>query len=127
MKNIFALACFSGAAAVALGAFGAHGLKPYLDAYQTEIYNKAVLYQFVHTLIIAIISWQKSEQNIKLPALLFFFGVLLFSGSLYLLATAHLTGISKMIVGPITPIGGICFIAGWISLGFGSLSNKKNS
>ncbi len=116
MKNIFMLACLSGALAVALGAFGAHGLKPHLDTYQTDIYNKAVLYQFIHTLIIAIISWHSSERKIVLPAMLFLAGIVLFSGSLYLLATAHLTGISKMLLGPITPIGGLCFIAGWISL-----------
>ncbi|MBX2908922.1 MAG: DUF423 domain-containing protein [Chitinophagales bacterium] len=119
MKNIFALACVSGALAVALGAFGAHGLKPYLDAYQTEIYNKAVFYQFVHTLIIAVISWQGTTQKIKLPAILFLVGILLFSGSLYLLSTAHLHGMPKIILGPITPIGGLCFIGGWLTLAFG--------
>lgn len=120
MKNIFALACISAALAVALGAFGAHGLKPYLDAYQTEIYNKAVFYQFVHTLIIAVISWQGTTQKIKLPAILFFVGIILFSGSLYLLATSHLSGIPKIILGPITPLGGLCFIGGWLTLAFGT-------
>lgn len=120
MKNIFALACISAALAVALGAFGAHGLKPYLDAYQTEIYNKAVFYQFVHTLIIAVISWQGTTQKIKLPATLFFVGIILFSGSLYLLATSHLSGIPKIILGPITPLGGLCFIGGWLTLAFGT-------
>lgn len=124
MKNIFALACISGALAVALGAFGAHGLKPHLDMYQIEIYNKAVFYQMVHTLIVAVISLYGANKKFKISAYLFFAGILFFSGSLYLLATAHLTGISKMILGPITPLGGLCFIGGWLSLAFFTLKGK---
>jgi uncharacterized membrane protein YgdD (TMEM256/DUF423 family) len=116
MKQIFILACLSGVSAVALGAFGAHGLRPYLDAYQSDIYHKAVFYQFIHTIIISAISWQKVNKHVWLPCLLFFLGIVFFSGSLYLLATAHLTGISKTLLGPLTPMGGIFFMAGWTSL-----------
>jgi uncharacterized membrane protein YgdD (TMEM256/DUF423 family) len=118
MKTLKTLAAVSGALAVALGAFGAHGLKPFLDAYQLDIYNKAVLYHFVHTVVILIALGGKNDLA-KKSSIAFFVGILFFSGSLYLLATAHLTGISKSILGPITPLGGLGFIAGWLMLAIG--------
>ena len=118
MKTLKTLAAVSGALAVVLGAFGAHGLKPFLDAYQADIYNKAVLYHFVHTLVI-LIALSGKNTLARQSGIAFFAGILLFSGSLYLLATAHVTGIPKAILGPITPLGGLCFIAGWVMLAVG--------
>jgi len=118
MKILKMFAAISGALAVAVGAFGAHGLKPFLDAYQTDIYNKAVLYHFIHTVVI-LIALSGSHGLAKKSSIAFFVGILFFSGSLYLMATAHLTGISKAVLGPITPLGGLCFIAGWLILAVG--------
>ena len=95
------------AAAVALGAFGAHGLRGRLDAYLMGIYEKAVFYHFVHALGILLAS--------RFPAVcwLLLAGIAIFSGSLYMLA---LTG--NRALGAITPIGGVCFIAAWVVLAF---------
>lgn len=109
------------ALAVALGAFGAHGLKARLSAYHLGIFEKAVLYHFVHSLgiIVAALSANFIDRKwAETGAFLLFLGVIGFSGSLYLLANAELMGIEawRSILGPITPIGGTCFIGGWLLL-----------
>jgi len=118
--TIFRLAALSGALAVALGAFGAHGLKPHLSEYQIGIWEKAVLYQFVHTialLVIAVLMLQQGHSpTLGTAARLLLAGILLFSGSLYVLALRNLLPFPTGWAGPITPIGGLCFIAGWIAL-----------
>jgi len=93
------------ALAVALGAFGAHGLRSRLDAYSLGVYEKAVFYHFVHALGLLIAA--------KFPTVcwLLVAGIAFFSGSLYLLAV---TG--NRALGAITPIGGVCFIAAWVLL-----------
>lgn len=105
--NLFRAAAFLGFLGVALGAFGAHALKPTLLQHGTiDIWNKAVLYHLVHAvalLALASIGIQKRGAFIC-----FVLGILLFSGSLYLLALTNARWL-----GPITPIGGICFLAGW--------------
>ena len=93
------------AAAVALGAFGAHGLRARLDAYSMGVYEKAVFYHFIHALGILLAA------RVPTACWLFLAGIALFSGSLYLLAV---TGNRSL--GAITPIGGVCFIAAWIVL-----------
>lgn len=118
-KTFVLLAALSGLSAVALGAFGAHGLQPLLSAHQLMMWEKAVQYQFYHTgaLLFCVLLAE------RLPAALltwagrcFAVGILFFSGSLYLLATRELTGLSGSILGPITPMGGLLFIAGWALL-----------
>ena len=106
------------ALAVAAGAFGAHGLRGRLDAYSLSIYEKAVFYHFVHALGILIIALLARTDTISLAgqgraAGLLFLGILIFSGSLYALS---LSGVR--ILGAITPIGGIAFIAGWLLLAY---------
>ena len=104
----------SGVFVVILGAFGAHGLKDLLDDYGKSIYNKAVLYHMFHTisiLILGLINKIQPEIQLSLVGWSFLFGIILFSGSLYILA---ITGIKPL--GMITPIGGILFIIGWILL-----------
>ena len=93
------------ALAVALGAFGAHGLRSRLDTYSLGVYEKAVFYHFVHALGLLIAA--------KFPIVcwLLVAGIAFFSGSLYLLAV---TG--NRALGAITPIGGVCFIAAWVLL-----------
>jgi len=96
---------------VGFGAFGAHALKEMLDAYSKSIWEKAVLYQIFHALallIIGILQYQFKEINLSISGWSFIFGIILFSGSLYILA---LSGIK--ILGAVTPLGGFAFIIGW--------------
>ena len=96
--------------AVALGAFGAHALKETLMANaMTEVWNKAVLYHFVHALALLVLAALPAAS--RAAAGLFVAGIVLFSGSLYLLA---LTNIKWL--GAITPLGGLCFLTGWVCL-----------
>ena len=97
---------------VALGAFGAHALKGTLEAHHmTEVWKTAVLYHFIHALALLILAVLPTVN--RATASLFVAGILLFSGSLYLLA---LTNVKWL--GAITPLGGLCFLAGWIWLAF---------
>ena len=97
--------------AVALGAFGAHALKTTLMANDSRsIWNTAVLYHFLHGLALIVLSTQNTN---RVACYLFLAGILLFSGSLYALATTH-----AVWLGAITPLGGLCFLVGWASLFF---------
>jgi uncharacterized membrane protein YgdD (TMEM256/DUF423 family) len=98
---------------VILGAFGAHGLRDRLDAHSMSVYERAVFYHFINALGILIVSSLPKltpSQRTWVCALLFA-GVLIFSGSLYALA---ISGVR--ILGAITPIGGVSFIAAWFLL-----------
>jgi len=102
--------------AVALGAFGAHGLRSRLDAYSLSVYEKAVFYHFVHALGILLVALLVRVNAINAAggaraAWLLFIGIVLFSGSLYALA---ISGVRML--GAITPIGGLAFIIGWLLL-----------
>jgi len=102
-----------GGLSVALGAFGAHGLKDVLSSTDMEIYQTAVFYQFIHSVALLFFGLLKE----RFPALpnwpghLFITGIVVFSGSLYLLVGTQLRW-----MGAITPIGGICFITAWLGL-----------
>jgi len=130
MYSIFGLiASIYGMLAVAFGAFGAHALKTKLDVYQHQIYDKAVHYQFFHIaalLCVFILSKFFPSRTLYLSGWFFVAGIFLFSGSLYVLATRQLLGIEQIskIVGPLTPLGGLSFIIGWILL-FISISKVK--
>ena len=104
------------ALAVILGAFGAHGLRNRLDAYSMSVWEKAVFYHFIHALGILVVSILPrtgtfSEVSAGWVATVLLIGIIIFSGSLYLLAV---TGVRAM--GAITPIGGVAFIVGWLLL-----------
>ena len=114
--NWSAIAAFLLALAVAFGAFGAHGLRGRLDPYAMSIYEKAVFYHFLHAMGILMISlFARAGSLIPVTenriCWLLFIGILFFSGSLYALA---ISGVR--ILGAITPIGGVAFIAGWLWL-----------
>ncbi len=119
MYKIFGIiAALYGMLAVILGAFGAHALKDKLDIYQHSIYEKAVSYQFYHIaalIAVALLSPKINSKTLTLSGWFFAVGILLFSGSLYLLATKDILGINGLtpILGPITPLGGLCLIIGW--------------
>ena len=109
-----------GAVTVAIGAFAAHGLKEHLNDYALDIFGKGVTYQFYHTIAILVtgIVWQSfPNSQLKLAFWFFLAGILLFSGSLYALALLVGKGGSPVPpIGAITPLGGLCFIAGWLFL-----------
>ena len=113
-KFWFLSAGIFGFLSVALGAFGAHSLKNVLDDYGKSIYEKAVLYQMFHTtalLAVGMIQHFDKETSFSMAGWGFLIGIILFSGSLYLLA---ITGIKWL--GAITPIGGVAFLFGWFWL-----------
>jgi uncharacterized membrane protein YgdD (TMEM256/DUF423 family) len=104
------IAAILGFLAVALGAFGAHALKSTLLAHDTtEIWKTAVLYHFLHAL--ALLALGAFPATNKISPAFFIAGIVIFSGSLYLLA---LTNVKWL--GAITPFGGLCFLVGWICL-----------
>jgi uncharacterized membrane protein YgdD (TMEM256/DUF423 family) len=93
--------------AVALGAFGAHGLRSTLEARgMLDVWNKAVFYQFIHAIVLLLFALYGTIN--RGACLLLLVGILLFSGSLYLLALTNLR-----LLGAVTPLGGLCFLAGW--------------
>lgn len=107
------------ALAVILGAFGAHSLKAIVAPDQLLIFEKGVQYQFYHSfalLITGIVYGSFPNKNIRLASTFFFVGILLFSGSLYAMVLLSTCGTSLGPVGVITPIGGLCFIIGWLLL-----------
>lgn len=115
-RLIIQLAALLGALSVGIGAFAAHGLRKMLEAAgRFETFETAVRYQFFHTLAllaVGILWYLKPElRSLGTVAWLWLGGILVFSGSLYVLC---LTGITKL--GAVTPIGGVLFIAGWIVL-----------
>ena len=115
-KRLYLVFCVLGFLAVLLGAFGAHGLKNLLDAKQMSQWDKAVLYQFVHV-VVGLHATKGGNANTRWTGFALLAGILCFSGSLYLLATRHLTGLSGQWIGPITPLGGVFFLLGWVLLG----------
>jgi uncharacterized membrane protein YgdD (TMEM256/DUF423 family) len=114
-KLFITLASLSGMLAVAFGAFGAHALKGRLDAYASGVFETAVQYHFNHSLAllaVGVIALNHPQAALlKSSGWLFFIGIVIFSGSLYLLS---LTGVRWL--GAITPLGGLAFIGGWACL-----------
>ena len=107
--------------AVLLGAFGAHALKETLSAYDSvQTWETAVRYQMWHALALILLSMIPGPQSMpKMAGPYFLFGSLLFSGSLYGLA---LDGPKWL--GPVTPLGGLCLMIGWLLLAYSSYKNK---
>lgn len=115
LRGFLLLAAFFGFTGVGLGAFAAHGLKSRLTPEYLAIFHTGVTYQLVHTLAllgVALLATQIPGRLITWAGASFAVGILLFSGSLYVLT---LTGVSKL--GIITPLGGLAFLVGWFCLG----------
>lgn len=114
-KLFITLASLSGMLAVLFGAFGAHALKERLDEHALTVFETAVQYHFYHTLALLVVGVMALSQPqaalLKSSGWLFVIGILVFSGSLYLLS---LTGMRWL--GAITPLGGLAFVAGWACL-----------
>jgi uncharacterized membrane protein YgdD (TMEM256/DUF423 family) len=113
-RTTLRMASVSGFLAVALGAFGAHGLKPLLSADLLQVYQTGVQYHLLHTVVLLALGiWQlvQPQRWLDRAAIMMLLGIVLFSGSLYLLAV---TGIR--ILGVITPFGGVSWLAAWLML-----------
>jgi len=126
-RRIILTASLFGIAAVILGAFGAHSLKNAVSADNLAIWSKGVEYQFYHTFALLFLAQLVAAKSklLNLSYLFFTLGILLFSGSLYLLATREILNLGFVnYIGPITPIGGGCFIVGWALL-FVAVSSRK--
>jgi len=121
-KTFLLIAAMCGLSAVIIGAFGAHGLKHRLTVELMSAYQTAVQYHFYHTfalLAVGVLLLQYPQATFfQWSGWLILVGIVIFSGSLYVMA---LTGIKWM--GAITPIGGLAFIAGWLTLAMGIYQN----
>jgi uncharacterized membrane protein YgdD (TMEM256/DUF423 family) len=119
-KTIFFTGVFLGLLAVVLGAFGAHGLGSLLSAGEVDTFRTGVTYQMYHALLLLILGSIRSisEEKKKLVYYFIISGIVLFSFSIYLLATNSLTGFDFRAIGFITPLGGILLILGWLVLGY---------
>ncbi|MHC8950535.1 DUF423 domain-containing protein [Sphingobacterium hungaricum] len=126
-KQIILTASLFGLLAVILGAFGAHGLEGKVSEYQIDTWKTANQYHFYHTLAILFLSTfsRAKSQSIRVSFIAFVIGIFLFSGSLYLLSVRDLIGwTNSSFLGPITPIGGLFFIVGWIGLFVAAMKHK---
>lgn len=126
MKKFIVTGALHGFLAVALGAFGAHALKDIVDDYGLGIWETAVQYQMFHAtglLIIGLLMSSKllgEVKQLKLAGIFFNLGIVFFAGSLYVLA---ISGIK--VLGAITPIGGVLFLAGWVLIIVSALKHAK--
>lgn len=125
IRLIFTFGALSGLVSVVLGAFAAHGLRGQLDERLEHAFETGVHYQMVHSVVLLIVGLMVEHWGrhwaLDSAAWSFVAGILLFSGSLYLLA---LTGMKWL--GPITPIGGLAFIVGWALLAIGIWQNTAH-
>lgn len=115
LKIIFLFAAFAGALGVVLGAFGAHALRGSIEPRLMETFQTAVQYQLIHSLALLLLSltigWLGQSLSFNISAYAFMAGIILFSGSLYGLVLTEIRWL-----GPVTPLGGLCLIIGWLAL-----------
>lgn len=117
-------AALLGALAVCLGAFAAHGLRDQLTPRMLEVFQTGVTYQFYHVLAlfgVGLLLQRQDRRLLRVSAVLFLAGMLLFCGSLYLLVA---TGVHYL--GMVTPVGGVLMIAGWLTLAWAFFSRKSS-
>lgn len=128
-KSIVLFASISGALAVILGAMAAHALKEILSTEHIQVFETAARYQMYHSIVLLVIGFLFDKINHKLlqtAVYCFMAGILFFSGSLYFLSTTEITHFSNLRwLGPITPIGGLLFIIGWLLTGIAAYKSKK--
>jgi len=123
VKKIMIQAGILGVIAVILGAFGAHALKSILTPNQLNSFQTGVRYQMIHAVVLLFLALMIDRYNSKqfiIAAKLFFFGIILFSGSIYILTLKNIIGFEVLkFVGPVTPIGGLLIIMGWVFIVWG--------
>ena len=125
-KKIFISASLLGLIAVVLGAFAAHGLRSALSVLSLESFQTGVRYQMYHAFFLFVVGFLP-QLTLAQKSRLFWVtitGVVLFSGSIYLLSSNTLTPIDFGFLGPITPIGGLFLISAWVVLFYHLLKNK---
>jgi uncharacterized membrane protein YgdD (TMEM256/DUF423 family) len=121
VRSLLLVAALLGAAGVALGAFGAHGLRSRLDARALEIWETAVRYHLIHAVALLALALSPHAAALRGAGWLFAAGIAGFSGSLYLLAL----GVGpRAVLGPITPLGGLAFVAGWLWIAKAALARS---
>ena len=121
MNRIVSTGACLGALAVILGAFGAHALRDVLSEKGLALWETAVRYHFYHALAIlfvGIVYDRLPVARLRWSSSLFVAGFILFCGSLYALAFREVTSVPLGWLGPITPLGGLCFILAWLLLAF---------
>lgn len=127
-KSILIKAAILGVIAVIGGAFGAHALKAVLSPDHLASFNTGVRYQLIHAVVLLVLFLLKDRfdlKQFKIAATLIFWGVILFSGSIYLLTIKNIIGVEWLkFAGPITPIGGTLIIIGWVLIILGGLKIK---
>ncbi len=125
-KTILITGLVFGVLAVVLGAFGAHGLKKVIDSEAIATFETGIKYQMYHALFLMILSTitMVTDGTKRIVFFLIVSGMVLFSFSIYFLATNSLTGFDFRKIGIVTPIGGTLLIAGWGYLIFGILTGK---
>lgn len=125
-KKVLVIASILGAITIAIGAFGAHGLKTMVGTEAIQSFETGVRYQMYHVIALLVIGFSKvlPEATLKWVFRFFLFGMILFSGSIYLLAMKDYVPFPAKILGPITPLGGLLFIVGWLRMGYGIFTLK---
>lgn len=125
-QKIVLTALILGALAIVLGAFGAHGLKKFLSIEELNSFEVGVRYQMYHALFLLFVSQTNfiTDKQKLVVFVLTLFGIVLFSGSIYLLTTSTITNIKAKFLGPITPIGGLLLISSWIYLFYCIIAKK---
>ncbi len=113
------ISAISGFTAVAIGAFGAHGLREILSPQMLEVYKTGVLYQLIHSVVLLALSLNTLIKA-KLPSIFFLLGIILFSFSLYLYSTSGIKFFAM-----ITPVGGFCFLIGWLLIIYEAIKLKQ--
>ena len=129
IKNILIKASILGCIGIVLGAFGAHALKSVLTSEQLASFNTGVRYQISHAIVLLFLFLLTEKYNLKhfkIAANFLFFGVILFSGSIYILTLKNILAIDFLkFAGPITPIGGLLIILGWLFILIGAIKLKN--
>lgn len=125
-KKIVVTAAFFAAFTVVLGAFGAHLLKNMVDSEAVGTFETGVRYQMYHSLALLVLGFASSvpDKISKWVSRFFVLGMVLFSGSIYLLALKSVLPFSVSFLGPVTPLGGLLLILGWLWLAIGLLTIK---
>ena len=128
-KNYIALAALLGGLTVAIGAFGAHGLQritsdlAILNSYQTAVHYQ--MYHVLGLLAIGILAEKYRSALLNWAGGLFLAGIFFFSGSIYILTWLKINGMNTRWIGPVTPLGGVLFITGWLLLMLAVLRRKN--
>ena len=125
-KNIVVTASILAAITIAIGAFGAHGLKQLVDAEAVATFETGARYQMYHCLALLVVGFAApiSSATKKWVFRFFLFGIIFFSGSIYVLALKEVVPFNVSFLGPVTPLGGLFFIIGWLCLARGLYSLK---